>query len=257
MQYSVSERVATLTLDRPEKRNVLNRKLILELLEALERAAQDEAVRVLVLTGAGASFSAGADLKGLQELQHTGPMENLEDSRRLARLLQSIYLHEKPVIAKINGHALGGGCGLALACDWAIAADEAKLGFPEVRIGFVPAIVSTFLVRKIGESAARDLLLRGRRIDAKEARRIGLVSQVAAPDKLDDVVAALAGELAHETSASAVALTKRLLGTLPGMALEEALDHAAMVNAFARGTEDCQAGIKAFLEKTDPPWRST
>ncbi|NBC18708.1 MAG: enoyl-CoA hydratase/isomerase family protein, partial [Bacteroidetes bacterium] len=135
--------------------------------------------------------------------------------------------------------------------------DHAKLGFTEVRIGFVPAIVMVFVLRKLGEAAARDLLLRGRLISAQEAADVGLVTQAIPADDLDDAVDALAHEIATETSGSAVALTKRMLAQVPGMGLQEALSYATQMNAFARGTEDCQAGIAAFLEKTDPPWKST
>lgn len=255
LRRSVAGPVATLTLDRPAKRNALNRSLVDALRDALADLAADDAIRVLVLTGAGDVFSAGADLAALRALQDATPLENRDDSAELAALFADIYRHPKPVIAKVNGHAIAGGCGLAAVCDWAVAAAPAKLGFTEVRIGFVPAIVSVFVTRKLGEAAARDLLLRGRLIAAPEAAKQGLITRAVPPEALDDTVDEIAREIARETSASAVQLTKQLLADVQGMGGQEALDHAVTVNAFARGTADCRAGIAAFLDKEDPPWR--
>ncbi len=249
-------RVLTLTLNRPDKRNALSAALVGALAEALAEAAEDDTVRVVVLTGAGKVFSAGADLAALEALQTASPIDNLADSQALADLFEAIYRHPKPVVAKVNGHAIAGGCGLAAVCDIALVSDRAKLGFTEVRIGFVPAIVSVFVLRKLGEAAARDLMLRGHLISADEAVAAGLVTRAIGSDDLDAATDALAQELATETSATAIALTKRLLADVPGMGLREALDHAVQLNALARGTDDCKAGIAAFLSKTDPPWRS-
>jgi len=246
--------VRTLTLQRPDVRNALNADLVQALRDALADA-EDDAIRSIVLTGAGSVFSAGADLAALRALQDASPEENLADSAHLAELFRAIYLHPKPVIAKINGHAIAGGCGLAAVCDLSVASAEAKLGFTEVRIGFVPAIVMVFVRRKLGEAAARDLLLRGRLIPASEAADLGLITQAVPPEDLDATVDEMAHSFARETSGTAVALTKKMLAQVPGMGLEEALDHAVTVNAFARGTDDCQAGIQAFLNKTDPPWK--
>ncbi len=247
--------VLTLTLNRPDKRNALGADLVGALRDALAEAAGDDGVRVVVLTGAGTVFSAGADLAALEALQTASPLENLADSRHLAGLFEAVYRHPKPVIAKVNGHAIAGGCGLAAVCDFALVAERAKLGFTEVRIGFVPAIVSVFVLRKLGEAATRDLFLRGHLVSASEAAALGLVTRAVPEDDLDAATDALARELATETSATAVALTKRLLADVPGMGLTEALDHAVQLNALARGTDDCKAGIAAFLGKTDPPWR--
>lgn len=256
LQSSQSGPVLTLTLDRPEKRNALSADLVDALTEALAEAGRDHGVRVVVLTGTGRAFSAGADLDALRALQSASAEANLADSERLARLFGTIYTLPKPVVAKVQGHAIAGGCGLAAVCDFSLVADEAKLGFTETRIGFVPAIVSVFVVRKLGEAAARDLLLRGRLIDAAEAARIGLVTRAVAPSHLDAETDALCHELATETSASAVALTKRLLADVHTMGLAEGLSYAAHLNALARATDDCHAGVAAFLDKTDPPWKS-
>lgn len=255
IRYDVNGLVAQVTLDRPEKRNALSAALVEELQEALAEAARDAQVRVVVLTGAGNAFSAGADLAALEALQTATPMENRDDSAHLAALFEQVYLHPKPVVAKVQGHAIAGGCGLAAVCDFALVAEHAKLGFTEVRIGFVPAIVMVFVLRKLGEAAARDLLLRGGLITAAEAARVGLVTRAVPAAELDAAVDRLTAELAAETSASAVALTKQMLAQVPGMGLREALAYAVQVNAFARGTADCQAGIAAFLGKTDPPWK--
>lgn len=255
LRQETSNRIRTLTLHRPDKRNALNHNLVAALKDALDAAADDDEVRVVVLTGAGSAFSAGADLTALQALQTASPMENQSDSAHLAELFQQIVLHPKPIIAKINGHAIGGGCGLAAVCDLSMADAEAKIGFTEVRIGFVPAIVMVFVLRKLGEAAARDLLLRGRLLSADEAASMGLITRAVSASDLDEVVQDVAREIATETSGSAVALTKQMMAQVPGMSLDEALSYAATMNAFARGTDDCQAGIQAFLDKTDPPWK--
>ena len=257
LDVSRSGPVLTLTLNRPEVRNALSGELVEALTDALADAGRDDGVRVVVLTGAGRAFSAGADLSALRGLQTASAEANLADSERLARLFETVYTLPKPVVAKVQGHAIAGGCGLAAVCDMSVVAEGAKLGFTETRIGFVPAIVSVFVVRKLGEAAARDLLLRGHLIDAAEAARIGLVTRAVPPADLDDAVDALCHELSTETSASAVALTKRLLADVPSMGLGEGLSYAARLNALARATDDCRAGVEAFLSKTDPPWKAT
>jgi methylglutaconyl-CoA hydratase len=255
VERTLEGRIATMTLNRPDKRNALNAAMVTALRSALDEAATDPHLRVVVLTGAGTVFSAGADLAALEALQTASAEENLADSEHLAGLFRQLYLHPKPILARINGHALAGGCGLAAVCDFSVAAETARLGFTEVRIGFVPAIVSVFVLRKLGETAARDLLLRGVTIGAAEAAAKGLITQAVPAAALDETVTALAQELARETSASAVQLTKRLLAQVPGMGLDEAVSFAAQLNALARSMQDCQDGIAAFLGKTPPPWR--
>ncbi len=249
-------KVVTLTLNRPKKRNALNHELIGALTNALAQLAQDDTVRVIVLTGAGKAFSAGADLAALAQLQTATLTENLADSRHLANLFEAIYFHPKPILARVNGHAIAGGCGLVAACDFSIVAERAKLGFTEVRIGFVPAIIMTFVVRKLGDRAARELLLRGHLIRAVEAKEKGLITAVTSAEELDATVYALAEELATETSGTAIAVTKRMLATLHGLPVKESLNHAIHVNAYARSTTDCKAGVRAFLHKTTPPWKA-
>ena len=246
---------AVLTLDRPDKRNALNAALVGRLKDALAETAEDDDVRTVVLTGAGSAFSAGADLASLEALQEASSEENLADSEHLAALFEQIYRHPKPVIAKINGHAIGGGAGLAAVCDFSLIAEEARVGFTEVKIGFVPAIVMVFVRRKLGETAARDLLLRGRLLSGTEAAEVGLVTRAMPEGRLDARAEELADEMATETSLAAVRLTKEALAQTGGMGLSEALSYATRLNAFARSTDDCRAGVRAFLEKRDPPWK--
>ncbi|MFN3596503.1 MAG: enoyl-CoA hydratase/isomerase family protein [Rubricoccaceae bacterium] len=248
--------VRTLTLDRPEVRNALSAGLVDALRAALDAAARDAAVRVVVLTGAGSVFSAGADLAALQALQTASAEANLADSERLAGLFDAVYRHPKPVVARVNGHAIAGGCGLAAVCDFALASADARLGFTEVRIGFVPAIVAVYVRRKLGEAALRDLMLRGHLVTAAEAARVGLVTRAVPAADLEAETDALCDEIAARTSASAVALTKRLLADVAGMGLAEGASYAARVNALARATDDCRAGVAAFLDKRDPPWEA-
>ena len=249
--------VRTLRLNRPDKRNALNGALVTALKEALDAVEADDEIRVAILTGAGSAFSAGADLAALRALQDASPRENERDSRHLAELFRQIYRHPLPIVAQVNGPAVGGGAGLAAVCDLSLAAEDATIGFSEVRIGFVPAIVMVFVRRKLGETAARDLLLRGRLVDGAAAADLGLVTRAVPSDRLADETQALARELATETSGTAVALTKRMMAQVPGMGLEEALDYAVQMNAFARSTEDCEAGIEAFLNDEAPPWAAS
>lgn len=259
MEFVTYEQVnsaATITINRPNKRNALSSRVVAELLQCINKAQNEAAVRAVILTGSGSVFSAGADLEALQKLQTATSLENLDDSHLLARLLETIYRCPKPVIAKVNGHAIAGGCGLAAVCDFSIVSQTAKLGFTEVRVGFVPAIVMIFVMRKIGEVAARDLMLRGHLISAQQAADIGLISHVLPADELDQSIQDLVDELVRNTSGSAVALTKKLMADIQGVGLSEALGFAVNMNAFARNTEDCQAGIAAFLNKEPMPWSS-
>jgi methylglutaconyl-CoA hydratase len=242
--------VRWLTLNRPQHRNSLNAALVTALGEQL---ADPGDARCIAITGAGKAFSAGADLKALQAMRTAGFEENLADSQHLADLYRRIAAHHLPVIAAVNGPALGGGAGLAVACDVVYAAREAVIGFPEVRIGFVPAIVMNFLLRTVGEKVARDLCLTGRRLAVDEAQTLGLIAKVVDPAELTRAVADLAGEIA-QASPQAVAETKRLFVELSGLPLAEGLERAAAANARARQTEECREGMDAFLEKRRPRW---
>lgn len=248
--------VLTISLNRPEKRNALNQETVSDLTGVLQDAREDDSIRVIVLTGSGSVFSAGADLESLQALQNASKQDNERDSRMLATLFRTIHTHPKHVVARVNGHAIAGGCGLVAAADFAIAADSAKLGFTEVRIGFVPAIVSTLLVRKLRGADVRRLLLSGELVSAEEATRIGLITGSVPAANLDESVQELTRMLSQETSGAAVSLTKELLAEVEGLDFDSALELATEMNVRARSTEDCRAGVDAFLAKKPPPWRS-
>src|SRR5712691_10312173 len=214
MTYSTIELIyeaalATITLNRPEKRNAISFELIRDLMRALDGVARSSA-RVLIITGAGKAFCSGMDLENLKALIGRSPEQNLEDSRMMVRMFRTIYEFPKVTIAAVNGAAIAGGTGLALLCDFTLAVPEAKFGYTEVRIGFVPAIVSTFLLRQVGEKIARGLLLTGRLFDAQEALRIGLINEIVPPEKLLDRARELATQI-MENSPMSLAYTKRLL----------------------------------------------
>jgi len=247
--------IVTLTLKRPEKRNALNQQLVGELTSLIESLSSDETVRVIVLTGSGNTFSSGADLEALEKMQTASYEDNLADSQKLAHLYSSIRSCSQPVIARVNGHAIAGGFGLLTACDFAVVDDRARLGFTEVRIGFVPAIVMTFLRTRVPDLALRDLLLTGRLISAQEALELGLVNRVVDGARIDDAVRELADEILRETSREAVAATKRMLFETEFMGQREALAIAVERNATIRTSKDCQDGIRAFLKREDPPWK--
>jgi methylglutaconyl-CoA hydratase len=244
--------LATITLNRPEKRNALSYELIDDLLRALEEVATSSA-RVLLLTGAGAAFCAGMDLENLKGLMGRTAEQNLQDSEKVAQLLRGLYDFPKPTIAAVNGAAIGGGVGLATLCDLTLAVPEAKFGYTEVRIGFMPAIVSVFLLRQVGEKQARDLLLTGRLFSAEEAQRIGLVNEIVPPDRLMDRANELAGQV-MENSPASLRATKRLLSGYARCELDEQIRAAVCENAASRTTDDFHEGISAFLEKRKPRW---
>lgn len=240
--------VARLVMNRPDKRNALNAGLIAALKAALRQADADRDVRVVALEGAGKDFCSGADLSALRKIAGAGAMENLEDVDELAELFALPRRMRKPVVALVRGRALAGGCGLATACDMVLAAESAQLGYPEVRIGFVPAMVMAILRRNVGEKRAFELIVRGHAITASEAERIGLVNHVFADDAFDAEAAAVLEDLAGR-SASAVELSKRLLYNSDGMTFDAAIRAGADVNVVARMTDDMQAGVARFLER--------
>ena len=242
------EGVATLTLNRPRKRNALSSALVAELSEALARAAADPEVRVVALRGAGPDFCAGADLSEIAASQQAGPEAGLADARRLGEVFVRIHRLERPVVALVRGRALGGGCGLASACDIVLAHEGAIFGYPEVHLGFVPALVMAPLRRKVGEAAALELVMRGHRIGAAEAVALGLVTRVLPGDDFDAAADEYLRELASRP-ATAIALAKRLFHGLDGVAFEDAIARGAEINAMARLTEDCRAGVRRFMDR--------
>lgn len=246
--YSVDGAVARVTLDRPEKRNALNDAVIAGIKEGLKQAAADEQVRAVVISGAGKDFCSGADLSALQKIASASVSENSEDARSLLELFLLIRQVPIPVIAAVTGKALAGGCGLASACDIVLASASARFGYPEVKIGFVPAMVMAILRRNVSEKRAFELLTRGGEIGAEQAKQMGLVNQVFADETFTSDVDVYVNRFA-ELSKSAVALTKGLLYQIDGLSFPEALETGADVNVIARMSEDCQKGIARFLKK--------
>ena len=247
-------RIAYFTLNRSEKRNALNAALVSALMKAFQKAADDAGIRCIVLRAQGKVFSAGADLSTLQQLQQNTYEENLEDSRHLKALFELMYHHPRPIIAQVEGHAIAGGCGLATVCDFIFATPQAKFGYTEVRIGFVPAMVMVFLVRKIGEAAARRLLLSGALISSAEAAHLGMITEVVGQYRIEAHVRRFAETLVRNASGEALARTRKMLTDIAHMPLGDALEYAAQQNAHARATGDCQKGIQGFLEKKPVKW---
>jgi methylglutaconyl-CoA hydratase len=254
LQLAHDSRLASITLNRPDKRNAISYELIADLLAALDEVAKSPAL-VLLLTGAGTAFCSGLDLDNLKALIGRTPEQNLADSRTMVNLFRALYEFPKPTIAAVNGAAIAGGTGLALLCDFTLAVPEARFGYTEVRIGFVPAIVSTFLTRQVGEKIARDLLLTGRVFDAEEALRLGLVKALLPPDKLMEGARTLAAQL-MENSPASLRATKRLLTEAARAELDSQIDAAVRDNAAIRQTADFREGISSFLEKRRPKWSS-
>jgi methylglutaconyl-CoA hydratase len=254
LQLAYHGGIATITLNRPEKRNALSYELIEDLLAALSEVTKSKAL-VLLLTGAGKAFSSGMDLENLKALMGRSPEQSLQDSQVMARLFRTLYDFPRPTIAAVNGAAIAGGTGLATLCDFTLAVPEAKFGYTEVRIGFVPAIVSTFLLRQVGERIARDLLLTGRLFDAEEAHRIGLVNEIVPAENLMTRARELAGQLMDNSPASLL-YTKRLLSDAARAEMDAQIDTAVRENAAIRATPDFREGISSFLEKRKPKWSS-
>jgi methylglutaconyl-CoA hydratase len=252
IQLAYDGGVAALTLNRPEKRNAISFDLIDDLLRALEEVSKSDAI-VLILTGAGKAFCSGLDLDNLKALLGRTPEQNLQDSRTMVQLFRSLYEFPKVTIAAVNGTAIAGGTGLALLCDFTLAVPEAKFGYTEVRIGFVPAIVSTFLLRQVGEKQARDLLLTGRLFDAAEAVRLGLVNEIVPRENLMPRARALAAAL-MENSPASLRATKQLLTDHARPELDAPIESAVRENAAIRTTADFREGISSFLEKRKPVW---
>ncbi|MDQ3395738.1 MAG: enoyl-CoA hydratase/isomerase family protein [Bacteroidota bacterium] len=252
--YEKKERIAIITLDRAEKRNALSYELVKELREALTTAEEDTEVKAIILKAEGNTFCAGADLAYLQKLQEFSYEENLDDSKNLMELFRKIYTMGKVVIAQVQGHAIAGGCGLAAVCDFSFVAPEAKFGYTEVRIGFVPAIVSIFLIRKIGEAKTRQMLLSGDLIDATAAKNWGLINYIVPSDELEEKVFDFVQKICISNSGESMAYTKKLIAEVPSLGLVGGLEYATEINAQARSGKDCKSGIAAFLNKEKITW---
>lgn len=246
--------VRTLTLNRPDKRNALSPALIEELTVALHEAESCEC-GVVILTGAGPAFCSGLDMEHLETMTASTPEANRRDSENMARVLRTLYEFPKPVIAAVNGPAIAGGMGLATIADFTLATPESKFGYTEVRVGFVPAIVASFLLRQIGEKHSRDLLLTGRLIKAQEALQLGLVTQIVTADELMKTARALAQSLLLN-SPQAMQSVKKLLAKHAARRLDEELADAIDANAQQRSTEDFKEGVQAFLNRRRAEWPS-
>jgi methylglutaconyl-CoA hydratase len=246
--YQSDDVVARITLNRPQKRNALNEALLHELKLALRTAHQDPKVRVVVISGAGRDFCAGADLAALQKIAGASVAENEADARSLMELFLLIRQVSVPVVAAVHGRALAGGCGLATACDLILAAASARFGYPEVKIGFVPAMVTAILRRNLSEKRAFELLTRGGEITAEAAKQFGLVNQLFPDETFTSEVDAYVRGF-ESLSKSAVALTKSLLYQTDGLIFGDALETGVDVNVSARMTKDCKEGIATFLKK--------
>lgn len=254
LHVDIQDKTALITLARPKKRNAFNSDLVQAITETFIELARDTRVRGVLLRAEGPAFCAGADLAYLQQLQSNSYEDNLRDSEQIASMYSAIYTLPKPVVSAVQGPALAGGAGLVTVCDFAVAAPEATFGYTEVRIGFIPAIVSYFLVRRIGRAQAAPLLLTGRIIKADEALRLGIVHAIASPENLESHALEILHTIYKEVSPQAFATTKQMLDTLPLMSLSQALEEAARLNAEARNTEDCKKGIAAFLNKIPMVW---
>jgi len=252
--YSVADRIATITLNRPEKRNALNPELVTLLTEMMLEAADDDEVKVIILKANGTSFSAGADLAYLQELQHYSYEENLADSNNLKNLYTTIYYLPKIVIAQVEGHAIAGGCGLATVCDLIFSVPEAKFGYTEVKLGFVPALVSCFLLRKTSETIAKQILLTGELFPAAQALAYGLINFVTNKDTINQNTREFALNLCTQASANSLMVTKQLIGQTTNGHLEKSLELAVQINARVRDTADFKKGIASFLNKENINW---
>jgi methylglutaconyl-CoA hydratase len=252
IQVTFEGTIATITLNRPEKRNAVSFELVGELMAAFDEIEASTA-NVLILTGAGKAFCAGMDLDELKSLLGKTHEDNVKDSATMAAMFRRLYDFPKPTIAAVNGAAIAGGTGLATICDFTLAVPEAKFGYTEVRIGFVPAIVSSILVWQVGHKIARDLLLSGRLFDAEEAQRCGLVNEVVPADRLLERARELASQIL-ENSPSSVRATKKLINGFIAAQLDEQVSAAIEDNARIRTTADFREGIASFLEKRKPQW---
>ncbi|MEN9936348.1 MAG: hypothetical protein RLZZ387_2927 [Chloroflexota bacterium] len=248
-----SGQVATITLSRPELRNAFDATMVAELRAALAALAEDDAVRAVVLTGAGEAFCAGGDLGWMRASLAWTDEENTADAEAMAEMFEAVWTFPKPLIGRVNGAAIGGGAGLVACCDIALAADTAQIGFAEVKLGLLPAVIAQYVVPKIGVSHARALFVSGERITAERAFEIGLVHGVTAPDELDALVAAIVGRVTTGAP-RAVAAAKRLVDAVWTLDREAARRYVVEAIAQARAGAEGQEGVRAFLEKRRPRW---
>jgi methylglutaconyl-CoA hydratase len=253
IKYSIKNKVAWITLNRPEIHNAFNETMISELLDLYKEIGEMPNVRVVVITGQGKSFCAGADLNWMGGVIKYSYKQNLNESLQLAELFYTMYSLPKPTIAMVNGAAIGGGAGMVAVNDFVIASDRARFSFSEVKLGLVPACISPYVIRRVGENRSRELFLSGERIDAQKAFHIGFVNQVVAPDELEKAVKQQMDQLLS-SGPNALTICKDLLEKVPQMSLEQAKKYTAESIAALRVSDEGQEGMKAFFEKRKPNW---
>lgn len=254
LKYEINQGIITITLNRPEVHNAFNDVMLAELVDIFEAVDKDDDLRVVIVTGAGKSFSAGADLKWMKKMVDYTYEQNLEDSEMISKVFYTIYTMKKPVIAAINGAAIGGGMGFVGASDIVIGSDRAKFSLSEVRIGLVPACISPYLLRKVGEGFMKELFITGMRFDADKALSIGLINYKVEHEQLLTFAGAQAQQLC-QCGPNAIAVCKELFRKVPEMNLSDAYYHTAEVIARLRVSPEAQEGMKAFLEKRPPSWQ--
>lgn len=253
LKLELDGEIGIITLNRPEKRNAISPAMIDDLLGALDEAERKPA-RVVILTGAGKAFCAGMDLEALRELASQTHEQHVADAERMGKMFHRVYSFPKPLISAVNGAAIAGGTGLATLADFTLAVPEATFGYTEARIGFLPAVVSVFLLRQVGEKITRELLLTGKIFDAAEAHRLGLVTQVVPQEKLMESARELAQSLIA-SSPTSLRLTKRIILRWSEKEIERDLAIAIRESAEIRRTADFREGLASFLEKRKPEWR--
>ena len=253
IEYARAENIARIIFNRPEVHNAFNSLMISELDDAFEKVMKDPSIRIVVLSGRGKSFCAGADIKWLRDIVNYSFEQNLEESLQLAGILYKIYVLPKPTIAMVNGTAIGGGTGFLSVCDIIVASEETKFGLSEVKIGLVPAAISPYVIRRIGASHAREYFLTGKRISARKALEIGLVNRVVPLEKLEKTVEELI-QLLLTSGPEAIASCKELIQNVPDMSFEEVKEYTARMIANLRVSKEGQEGMAAFLEKRKPKW---
>jgi methylglutaconyl-CoA hydratase len=247
IKYKAENNIGVLTLNRPEKRNALHPNLVNQIKEKLEEIEKDEAIKILIITGEGKAFCAGADLSYLDKLREYSSIENEKDSRELAELFLMIYNFPKPVIAAVNGAAIAGGCGLASVCDLIVANEEhSKFGYSEVKIGFIPAMVSVFLIRKVGEGFANQLFLSADVINGKRAYEMGFVNYLY-NNVLDGAMEVASNLISN--SAYSLSLTKKMIKTVSRLSIEDAVEYCIGLNTISRSSKDFMDGLEKFLTK--------
>jgi methylglutaconyl-CoA hydratase len=256
LKFSTSDNIALVEINRPEKRNALNDIIIRELTELFNHISKNQNIKAAILTGRGEAFCSGLDLEYIQKLSNLTITENQEDSKNLMRMYQTIYECRKPIIAMVNGPAIAGGCGLATVCDFIIASrDSGKFGYPEVHIGFIPAIVLIYLLKRISEGQARDLVISGKIISSEEAKQIGLINEIVDSSQLKDFTFSFTEKILENNSVNAMGICKDLFVSYSNMDTKQALDYASNINAISRLTEDFKKGINAYLKKGEIKWK--